>query len=106
MAEESASFDRSMQTSGKLHQMLTLPTLTPEGLFTITNMSGDIKQNIESFLKFCKKQKDFTHRLFKIALNSTYEELGDDKTKRVAQHAVDVLTNDEDALSEFLFGKK
>lgn len=46
MPEENASFDRNMQTSGKLHQMLVLPTLTPEGLFTVTNIGGDIKQNI------------------------------------------------------------
>lgn len=46
MAEGNGTFGGSMQTSGKLHQMLMQPNLTPEDLFSIPNMNGDIKQNI------------------------------------------------------------
>lgn len=44
--------------------------------------------------------------MFKISLNSPYQEIHDEKTKRVAQHTIDLLTNDEDALCNFLFDKK
>lgn len=46
MAEGSGTFGNSMQTSGKLHQMLLDPNITPENLFSVSNMNGDIKQNI------------------------------------------------------------
>lgn len=75
-------------------------------LFEVSNISSDIKQNIEMFLNFCRKNKMFSTRLFTIALNSSYEVLEKEEVKKVAQYCIDILTNDEDALTNFLFDRK
>lgn len=75
-------------------------------LFEVSNVSSDIKQNIEMFLNFCRKNKMFSTRLFTIALNSSYEVLEKEEVKKVAQYCIDILTNDEDALTNFLFDRK
>lgn len=46
MAEGYGTFGREMKTSGKLHEMLNNPSITPESLFEVNNINGDITQNI------------------------------------------------------------
>ena len=46
MAEGYGTFGREVKTSGKLHEMLSLPSLSPEKLFEVPNIAGDINQNI------------------------------------------------------------
>lgn len=44
--------------------------------------------------------------MFKLCLDTTYEELKNQKLKKVVQQTIDVITNDEDILVNFLFLKK
>lgn len=46
MADGYRSFGTEVKTSGKLHQMLNDDSVTPEKLFSVNNISGDINQNI------------------------------------------------------------
>ena len=46
MAEVRGTFGSNAKTSGKLHEMLNDANLTPEKLFSINNITGDINQNI------------------------------------------------------------
>jgi hypothetical protein len=46
MNKSSGIFGQQMQISGKFYEMLKVPNITPEDLFSEFNMSDDMKQNI------------------------------------------------------------